>query len=389
MRRHSTFASDDFVGTEHEVDVGALAHGGHCIAHVAGRTVFVRHAIPGERVRIRITQSTAKIGRAVVVAVIEAADSRVEPPCLYAGQCGGCDFQHVDFSTQRDLLGGVVSDLYRRMAGLELDVRVNEVRGGPLGWRTRMDFAVDADGSAGLRRHRSHEIVHIDDCLIAHPGLPRVWETGWTAATTVSAVCSSTGDSVVAVDGDRAQTVVEAVRGRRFTVAATGFWQVHPRAAETLVDAVLRLGEPKTGERVLDLYSGSGLFSAFLGQAVGPDGSVTAVEGDRRAVQAARDNLADLTQVRQRPGPVERILRELGRADLVVLDPPRAGAKNAMRDIAATEAARIVYVSCDAATQARDVSVLAALGYRLASLEAYAVFPMTHHVETVALLTRT
>jgi tRNA/tmRNA/rRNA uracil-C5-methylase (TrmA/RlmC/RlmD family) len=180
--------------------------------------------------------------------------------------------------------------------------------------------------------------------------------------------------------------VTETVHGRRFAVSADGFWQAHPAAAETYVDAVLGYLPPVTGGSAWDLYGGVGVFAAFLADAVGPTGSVTSVEMDPTAAELARRNLADLPQVRHRPGMVEKVLRTLpGRVDVVVLDPPRTGAgRTVCVGIADRSPAAIVYVACDPAALARDTATLRAHGYRLDALRCFDSYPQTHHVECVA-----
>jgi tRNA/tmRNA/rRNA uracil-C5-methylase (TrmA/RlmC/RlmD family) len=187
-------------------------------------------------------------------------------------------------------------------------------------------------------------------------------------------------------------TVTEAVEtshGRRdFEVAADGFWQPHVDAPRLLVEIALELAGVRPGERVLDLYAGVGLFSAFLADAAGPDGHVLSVEGDRTASRLAARNLADLPHAEVRHGPVEKVLRgDVGHADVVLLDPPRVGARRkVVGEIARREPRAVVYVACDPAALARDVGYFAEAGYRLEHLRALDLFPMTHHVECVALL---
>ncbi len=388
------------------VEVGPVAHGGHCVARLDGQVVFVRHTLPGEQVRIRITEDAGRYLRADAVEVLRPADGRVTPPCAVAGTCGGCDFQHVDPAVQRTLLADVVEEQLRRLAGIEREVVVEEVLP-VLGWRTRMAWAVDAEGRPGLRRHRSHDVVALQQCPIAHPDLPDVLDHRWTGE--VDAAVSSDGQRLVATDalvppGLEVESVVDAdgrarqgsatldeqVHDARFRVAGTGFWQVHPAAATTLVDAVLEAARVRPGESVADLYAGVGLFTRFLATAVGPDGTVVSVEADRTASSLARDDLADLPQVDVIGDTTERALRS-GRvqaADVVVLDPPRTGAKRAIPAIAALGPRRIVYVACDPAALARDVASLRTRGYELTGLRAFALFPMTHHVECVATLDR-
>lgn len=392
------------VGERYTVDVGPVAHGGHFVARHEGRVIFVRHTLPGERVVAEVTEGDegSKFLRADAVEVLSPSADRVSAPCPFAGpgRCGGCDFQHVSVSAQRALKAAVVAEQLSRLAGLDVDVVVEPVDGDHdgLDWRTRVQFAVDRDGRPGLRRHRSREIEPLDRCLIAHPDLPSVLDRAWAGLDGVEAIVSTTGERLRVLTGpggvepDGPEVLHEEVAGRAFEVSGSGFWQVHPGAAAVLTSAALEALAPGPGERALDLYSGVGLFTAFLAQAVGPDGSVVAVESDPVAVADAERNLADLPQVTPVVDRVERALR-LGsvgdRCDVVVLDPPRVGAKRDVVSAVADLAPRAVaYVACDPGALARDVAVFAEHGYRLESLRAFDIFPMTHHVECVALLTR-
>ncbi|GAA1309471.1 putative RNA methyltransferase [Planotetraspora silvatica] len=407
-----------------ELTVDRVANGGWCVARHEGRVVFVRHALPGERVLAEITEETARFLRADAVEILKASPDRVTPPCPFSGpgRCGGCDWQHASLDAQRRMKADVVAEQLQRLAGLEWKVVVEEVPGAPdgLGWRTRVQFAVDTDGSAGLRRHRSHDIEHIDRCLIAHPAVEEVGaETlNWRGGASVEVVAAAGGDRAVIVEprphrrvavpdvdasvlldegkrGTRAlrgqASLVERVRDRDFRVTASGFWQVHPGAAETLLDAVLDFAQPKEGEWALDLYCGAGLFAAGLARAVGPEGAVLGIESEPQAVQDARWNLRDLPQATFERGRVEEALDRLDLevADLVVADPPRAGLGRPVVDrVASLRASRIVYVSCDPATLARDIAWFAGHGYRVDGLRAFDQYPMTHHVECVALLVK-
>ncbi|WP_229054176.1 class I SAM-dependent RNA methyltransferase [Aeromicrobium sp. Leaf350] len=369
------------------VEVGPVAHGGHCVARLDGQVVFVRHALPGERVRLRVTDESSSFLRADAVEVLEASPDRVTPPCPWATTCGGCDFQHAHPVAQRRLLGDVVREQLRRLAGIDWTGEVEEVVPA-LGWRTRMQYTRGGDGRLGLRAHRSHDVVAIDHCRIAHSDLPDT-SGAPLEAERVEAVVSSTHQHAVIADGRRVdgpRRLTERVHHRHFGVAAGGFWQVHPRAAETLVDAVMAAAELRQGDRVADLYAGVGLFSAFAAEQVGTKGHVVSVEWDRTASAEARRNLTDLPQAEVRNGATERVTRSIGSADVVVLDPPRAGAKKAVRDIVGLAPRRIVYVSCDPASLARDLARFADLGYDLRELRSFALFPMTHHVECVAVL---
>lgn len=387
-----------------ELTVGAVAHGGMCVARADGLVIFVRHALPGERVLAKVTETGRRYWRADAIQVLEAAPDRVPEPCPHArpGRCGGCDWQHVALPRQRELKASVIREQLQRIAGMDVDVRVEEAPGSPdgLGWRSRVRFAVGSDGGAGLHRHRSDVIERLAACPIAVPAINAsgVLDRRWVPGTEV-AVEAAGGE--LRVEGTlhsadpgppypSPQPLTYDVAGRRFRVSPGSFWQVHPAAAETLSDAVLQMLAPAAGERALDLYAGVGLFAALLGEAVGPTGSVLAVEGLASAAADALVNLADLPHALVREAPVSAAsVTAAGHPDIVVLDPPRSGAGRAvMAAIAGVQPRAVAYVACDPAPFARDVAVAAEHGYRLQTLRAFDLFPMTAHVECVALLER-
>ncbi|MEU8335826.1 class I SAM-dependent RNA methyltransferase [Micromonospora tulbaghiae] len=391
-----------------ELTVDAVAPGGHCVARVGGQVVFVRHALPGERVVAEVTELHRGFARADAVEILDASPDRVTPPCPYArpGRCGGCDLQHVAPAAQLDWKLAVVREQLTRLGGLTaeridaLGVRVEALPGGPLGWRSRVRYAVDAAGRAGLLKHRSHEVVPIERCLIAHPAiqeLPVLPPTGarWPDAEAVETVASTGGDVAVVAYTDGVPTAVsgpervrETAAGRFFTLPASGFWQVHPAAADALTGAVLDLLDPRPGETAWDLYGGAGLFAAALAGRVG-GARVTLVESAPDGVAAARENLSDLAGVEVVAARVETALsrrRITGPVDLVVLDPPRSGAgAPVVRAVAAAGPRAVAYVACDPAAFARDVRTFADAGWRLAALRGFDLFPMTQHVELVGL----
>jgi tRNA/tmRNA/rRNA uracil-C5-methylase (TrmA/RlmC/RlmD family) len=422
-----------------ELEIGSVANGGWCVARHEGRVVFVRHTLPGERVRARITQETKNFLRADAVEILEASPDRVQAPCPFAGpgRCGGCDWQHASLPAQRKLKAEVVEEQLRRLAGIERDVVVEEMPGAPdgLGWRTRVQFAVRRDGVVGLRKHRSHQIEPIDECLIAHPQVEAlgIERKRWTGASGVEAIASAgTGDRLAVLSSrgrvrvprmdapvrlvsartekgggrtdrpggrpEKPPFVREDVAGRLWQVSGSGFWQVHPGAAQTLAEAVVDALEPRRGDIAVDLYCGAGLFAGVLGEAVGSDGLVVGVESDAQAVHDARFNLRDLPHVSVERGEVETVLQQirfgggkstLNRADLVVLDPPRTGAgRDVVKRVAEIAGRRIAYVSCDPATLARDLAFFSEHGWTLSGLRAFDAFPMTQHVECVATLIR-
>jgi len=428
-----------------------VAHGGWCVARPdEGPVVFVRHALPGETVLARVTDVTSRLARAEAVEILTPSPDRVKAPCPYAhpGGCGGCDWQHGALPAQRSLKAAVVRQQLKRLAGLDREVTVeslpgDEEPGAGLGWRTRVQFAVRADGVAGLRAHRSHEVVDIGECLIAHPAITDLDLTAlrWSATASVEAVAATgSGERAVIVtptaagpgkrspgtprgrdgftppDPPRADSVLRRVghrltpvrgrtylshraAGRDWRVSAGVFWQVHPSAADVLTEAVMTALGPRPGDVALDLYCGAGLFAGALAPAVGPGGTVVGVEADAAAVRDARHNLREWSWARVHKGDVAAVLRRSGprgaesaalpAARLVVADPPRSGlAREVVDYLSAAEhgAARFAYVSCDPATLARDIGLLVAGGWALEDLRAFDAFPMTHHVECVATL---
>jgi tRNA/tmRNA/rRNA uracil-C5-methylase (TrmA/RlmC/RlmD family) len=426
------------VGEEYTVEVGPVAHGGHCVARTqAGQVLFVRHTLPGERIRARITEghSGSRFLRADAVEVLEASKDRIPAPCPYAGpgKCGGCDWQHAKPGAQRRLKAEVLTEQLHRLAGLtpedvHWDGTVEPAPGDKVpagevpGWRTRVQYAIDEDGRAGLRRNRSHEVEVIDRCLIAAPGVRElgVEQRAWPQIAQVDAVAATGSQDrqvvltprpggrlpIVALDrpvsvlriGEK-DKAVHRVHGRPYVreraddhtwrVSAGGFWQVHPQAAELLVDTVMRGLTPRKGETALDLYCGVGLFAGALADRVGEKGAVLGIESDRQAVEDARHNLAGFPRVRVERGKVESVLPRTGitEADLVVLDPPRAGAgKQTVQRLAALGPRRIAYVACDPAALARDLAYFRDAGYVTHFLRAFDLFPMTHHMECVAIL---
>jgi tRNA/tmRNA/rRNA uracil-C5-methylase (TrmA/RlmC/RlmD family) len=377
-----------WVGRRFEAAVGPVAHGGHCVVRHEGRVVFVRHALPGERVVVAVTEDRGgSFCRGDAVSVLEASPDRVEAPCAYArpGGCGGCDFQHASAAAQRGLKAAVLAEQLSRLAGLTVPVEVEELPGGPLAWRTRARLAVDASGRPGFRAHRSHDVVAVDGCAIAAPGtvdqvVGRVWPPSSSVTVAVDAA---------AVTHLGPSTAVETAARRSWRVPAEGFWQAHPDAADVYAEVVATWAALSEGAAAWDLYCGVGLFAAVLAEQVGESGEVIAVESAGSSAVAAADNLADLAQVRIFEGRVEAVLAAgVGRdPEVVVLDPPRSGAGRKVVDAIAERApARVIYVACDPAALARDVATFAGHGYTLAGLRAFDAFPMTHHLECIALL---
>ncbi len=396
------------MGDELVVTVGPVAHGGHCVARHAGRVLFVRHGLPGEQVRVRITGVGRKgrFLRADVVDVLTASPDRRPAPCSVAADCGGCDWQHATPAASRELKAGVVTEALGRFAGIRLDpgvvvtpVPLDPVGEGStqvpsatgpdgLGWRTRGTLSVDDHGRAGFLAPRTHRVVATDRCPQLHPHLS---ELGLFAQTwsmpRVGFVAPGTGHpQAFDAAAPPQEMITEHAAGRSWVVAADGFWQVHPGAADALVRHVERMLAPRAGERLVDLYGGVGLFGVSLAAAVGGV-QVTVVEGDRRACELAQVNAGDLPVRVVRAGVQRWVARPgaLAGADLVVLDPPRTGAgSDVVAAIAAARPRAVAYVACDPVALARDLATFRTAGMVLIELVALDLFPTTHHVECVA-----
>lgn len=411
------------VADEVELEIGAVAHGGMCVARHDGRVVFVRYALPGERARVRITEARpGSFCRGEAIEILRADPRRVSPPCVHFGPggCGGCDWQHASAELQRDLKAAVVEEQLRRLAGMDMTVTVEPLPGGGLGWRSRVRWAVrgapgggvDTAGEGvdpgeiaiGPRRYRSHDVVPITaaaPCLIAADGLSEAGATRMppTGADEVALVHGADARPTATflsggrplpdeLTGAAPATVREVVRDRIFRVAAAGFWQAHRDAARVLSDAVAAAlaDHDLTGRDTWDLYGGVGLFAAVLAERVGAGGTVVSVESDPAASEWAARNLADLPQARAVAERAERFLAAApDHVDAVVLDPPRSGAGRAVcQAIADRGPGVMVYVACDPAALARDTAALLGAGYHLGSLRAFDAFPQTHHIECVA-----
>ena len=381
--------------------VTALAVGGEGVAREpSGRVVFVEGALPGERVRVAVTDERRHHARAVVLEVIEPAPTRVTPPCPFvAAGCGGCGWQHVDPEAQRALKGSMVAEALARLGG----VPDPEVAPGPVlpatGYRTTLRGVADAAGRFALRRHHSHDLVPVPACLVAHPRLAAVVAEGrFPAGSEITIrVGARTGDRMVIVDGPagavevpdgvrvvtgdelaggRRAWLFEVVAGVRLRVSARSFFQAGPDAAEALVAAVGEAVGPSG--TLADLYAGVGLFAATVGRGA----RVVAVEASASAAADARVNLAggDAKVVRRdvagwRPRAVEA----------AVADPPRAGlGRGGVRAVEATRASRVVLVSCDAGALGRDARLLAEAGYAWTGSTLVDAFPHTPHVEVVS-----
>ena len=396
--KSSTLKTGDLV----QVTIEKVAHGGHFIARHDGAVIFVRHAIPGENCTIQITSTGSSFNRADVVSVEAPSEFRVEAPCSFANRngCGGCDFQHISVKHQRTLKSDVIAEQFSRIAKMEMRVEVEEV-GESTHWRTRAIATTDRNGKLGFYKSRSHSIAPVTDCIICVEGMnfSEIASRDLKGDVRVEISASNTGERSIALAPTRGEekarltegpaVLHENVLGKSLEVSQESFWQSHKKAPEVLTQAVLDFAQLKSGEHVLDLYGGVGLFSAAIVEAVGPTGHVDLIEGSKVATADAARNFAAFSNITIATGDVAKLLPRITAADVVVLDPPRDGAgKEAVAHIARLAPRAIVYVACDPAALARDTAYLADHSYSLVKVRAFDLFPMTHHIECVALYAR-
>ena len=389
---------------------GAPANGGSCVARADdGRVVFVRYALPGETVRAEVTDQRGSYWHATAVEILEASADRVESLCPIAGHAGAgcCDMAFVDPAALRALKGQVVANQLERLGGLdaaEVDGLTAEPIGpaAPTGWRTRVRLEVGPDGRPGFHRYHSNELVTDLRCAQLPAGmLDDLPIDGARVGDQLHVVIDDDGvRHVVCSGGEHRPRVLEGeyagtqrVGGRQWLLPVTAFWQAHRDAASTYSALVADWAEPAPGMTAWDLYGGAGVFAHPLAEAVTGSGQVISVDTSRAGARAGRAALADLPQVRFVTDSVRKALPALvksaggAKAEVAVLDPPRAGAgREIIEQVAGVP--RVIHIGCEAAAFARDIGLYRRHGYTLERLQVFDAFPLTHHVECVALLTR-
>ena len=387
-----------------ELTLTGFAHGGRAVARAPdGRVVFVDYGVPGERVIAEVTAETPSYLEATTVRVLEASEHRVEPRCEYFGRCGGCQLQHIDYPEQLRLKTEVVRDHLQRIGRFE-QPPVGDMVGmeEPWGYRNHMRFTARREGDVGFMERGSHRFLRIERCEIAVDEVNRVLTQvqGTTMATRQIAVRTGehTGDLLVQPKlrwrpgrtrrvKSGQQHYTEELLGRRYRISAAAFFQVNSRQAAQLLELVVQRVLDAKPQTVVDAYSGVGTFAAQL---AGDVPRVVTIETQTAAGDDAEVNLAGLNNVTRLTGNVEELLPDLDPSpDVIVIDPPRAGIDRAVIDaILASRARRVVYVSCEPSTLARDLRLLADGGFTLAEVQPIDMFPHTQHIECVSTLDR-
>lgn len=396
--------------TELTLTTGAPANGGSCVARHDGRVVFVRYALPGETVRVRVVDERGSFWRAEVVEVIDPSPDRVDSLCPIAGVDGAgcCDLAFATPDASRRIKGAVVANQLSRLGGYhwrdEDSATAEPVgSGAATGWRTRVRLDTTADGRPGFHRYHSADLVTDLGCAQLPSGMvDGLDDLRVPGGAQLHLALDSEGPRHVVQSGpkngrksptrvvDGQYEAVQRIGSRVWRVPVTAFWQAHREAAALYSDLVAGWAQLEPGMTAWDLYGGAGVFAASLAEQVGESGHVVTVDTSRGSSRSARAALADLKSVSVITDSVRRALAtQHQRADVAVLDPPRTGANREVIDqIAAADVPRIIHIGCEAASFARDVGLYLRHGYHVEEIRVFDSFPLTHHIECVAVLNR-
>jgi 23S rRNA (uracil1939-C5)-methyltransferase len=384
-----------------ELELTGLTYGGNAIGRHEGRAIFVPFGVPGERVRVRITQEKKRFAFADIVDILSPAAERTAPHCAHFQQCGGCQWQHLDYATQLQWKQHIVRDQLARIGGLR-DVVVQPTLPSldPWQYRSHATFQLTPEQRLGFVAVDNRHLIPLAECQIVHPWIAAHIEQQpalpYPARERIRMQIGSEAEGLIFplklmedADEDTGSTpeqraVTIHIKGKIFRCSAGSFFQVNLPQAERLVEQVLGYLKLRGDERVLDLYAGVGLFSAFLLDAAA---RVDAIESFGPAVTDAQHNLqAAQERISWHTGRVETLLPHLeGAFDAAVVDPPRAGMESRALDaLIDKQPTQIVYVSCDPSTLARDAQRLTQFGYHLREVQPVDMFPQTYHIECVA-----
>ncbi len=418
-----------------KLEIERLSYGPYGIGRVDGRVLMVPHAAPGDTIMAHVVEEKERFSVGEIARILTASPARRTPPCPYAGQCGGCSWQHLNYETQLKAKQQSVEDALQRIGKLSgYDLRPIIPAADEFHYRRRIRFQVGPGKELGFYGATSHDLVKIDACLIAGERLNGVIETlrRWARGTNTDiehleivtgdepnqtvVVAKATGDFIPRDEPAWANLIgMEGIHGvivagrdwrrawgePRITVGLRGdlnlmvdadvFTQVNPAGNQRVLDELLLAGDFQKSDRVLELFSGAGNFTLPIARR---SKSVVAVEGHRPSVNngklSAQKNAIENIQWICAPVPkaVAEFKRRREQFTKIVLDPPRAGAKGMERDLTALGAAKMIYVSCNPTTLARDLAALGKVGYKLGTVQPIDLFPQTFHVEAVALLER-
>jgi len=395
-----------------------MAHGGDAVARHEGKVVFVPYLIPGEEALVEIVEEKANFSRAWPVEVISNSPDRVEALCNHFGVCGGCHWQHISYERQLILRREILESQLTRIGGLpEATVKPTVPSPQPWYYRNNVQLHVDGEGQLGFIEATRDRILPITECHIMQPLVWEMWsalEIDFPGLERVTLRAStSTREQLIVLESARHEVpeveldlpvscvlllpngtpityvgtgyITEEVHGGRLRVSANSFFQVNTGQLERLVSIVEGYAEPHGSDFVLDLYCGVGTLGLSLADKVG---GLLGIDDSESAIEDAWFNSQEFENVAFLQGSVEDLISRVEeKADLVLLDPPRRGvSRNALDAIVERAPARVIYVSCDPATLARDIGTMVQGGYEVVEIQPVDMFPQTYHVEAVALL---
>jgi 23S rRNA (uracil1939-C5)-methyltransferase len=399
-----------------DLTLSGLAYGGEAMGRDdAGRMVFVPFALPGERVSIQITEARKRWARGRLLKVLEPSSDRIQPRCRHFTICGGCHHQHMSYQDQLHAKTGIVAEQMRRIGGFEASpIEPATPSPDPWNYRNHMQLSLTGEGRLGFVEAEGRRVFAIEECHLPQPSLVDLWprlELGAVPGLDRVALRAGADDDLLVILHGEGNPDVDLhidlpisvvwlgpggaavlggdgylaarVSGRAYRVSAGSFFQVNDALAGELVARVHEFLDVQSGEVIFDLYAGVGLFSAGMAER---GASVIAVEESPWAASDFEVNLHEFDTVTLYEAPVEQALPAIDeKPDAVLVDPPRSGlSREALDLIVEAGPERLVYVSCDPATMARDAKRLSAAGFKLIRVIPIDLFPQTFHIETIS-----
>ena len=375
------------------LNIESIANGGHFIARHDNQIVFVRHTISGEKANVKITAINSKFAFGDAIEILKSSKDRVEAPCKYSHPegCGGCDFQHIKPQAQLDLKRAVIEDQFKRIAKIEVrpELIYTEPSNG-LNWRSRLNLSVSENKNLGLRAFRSNKIIEVDECLIALKEIndSEIFTKKWDYEDNLKISYSSESDINISQFGKNvsgSNNLREVVNDNKYEISPQSFWQSHKNAPRLLLEQVIKFANIKKGQKICDLYGGVGLFALPISKLIGENGEVHLIEVDKTCIEDANKMFKDIQNIFIHHGKVEQKLGSVKKIDTIILDPPKNGiSKQVINQMIEKKPKSIVYVSCNPSTLARDSKILLDNNHELSNIVGLDLFPMTHHIESVA-----
>ena len=376
------------------LDIGNIANGGHFVARHDNQIIFVRHAISGETAKVKVTAINSRFAFGDAVEILKPSKDRISPPCKYSHPegCGGCDFQHINYDVQSDLKKEVLKDQFKRIT--KIDILPEIITANPsngLHWRSRLNLAISENKKVGLRAHKSNNVIEIDECLIALKEINKsnIFSANWDSKENLNISCSSTNQinisqfnkSIIGPD-----KLTENVDKNEYTISPKSFWQSHINAPRLLIQQVIKDADIQQDQIVCDLYGGVGLFTLPISKLIGKNGQIHLIEMNDTCIEDANIMFEHIDNIYIHHGTVEQKLGSVKKIDTIILDPPRNGvSKQVINQMIEKKPNTIIYVSCNPSTLARDSKILLDNKYSLSNIVGLDLFPMTHHLESVAL----